>query len=113
HGNNISTDVGVDRREYAAIYRDEVRRELNHHFFAGQDRPLLPDLGEVSVFRYAIGAHAFVAFGEKIVGFQLSPRASDTTQTRDQNSPAFNSLPANQRPQRNENARRIATRTRD
>ena len=45
----------INRGNDSAIYRNQMRRELNHDLFSGQDRQLLLDLGKMSMFRHAIG----------------------------------------------------------
>src|SRR5947209_5687978 len=90
-----------------------MRRELNNDLFIVQDRQFLFDLGKMSMFRHAVGPDTFVAFGEKIIGFDFPSRASNAAQACDQNPFAIDGLPANQRPKRDEDAGGITTRTRD
>src|SRR5438874_10833241 len=87
--------------------------ELDRDFVAGQERQLLLNLSKVSMFRHAVRTHAFVAFGEQIVGLYFPPGTGNAAQTRDQNSFPIDGLAANERPKRNENACRITTRTCD
>ena len=49
----------------AAGHGDKVRRKLDRYCFSGRDGKFLLNLGQMSVFWYAVGPRAFVAFGVK------------------------------------------------
>src|SRR2546423_7324870 len=79
---DLAGNIGVNRGGNAAIHRNEMGRELNNDLVAGQVRKFLFDLGQMSMFRNAVGPHALVALGEKIIDFGLSTCAGYTAHAR-------------------------------
>src|SRR5256885_2217973 len=56
----------VKRREYAAVDRDEVRRELDCHWGIRGEGEFLFDFREVPVLRDGIRPHALITFNKKV-----------------------------------------------
>src|SRR2546423_9922556 len=73
----------IKRRQNSAVHRNQMRSELNRYRGPSGDREFLLDLGEMTMFRYAVRPRAFVAFDKEIIDFSFSARAAHAAQAVD------------------------------
>ena len=70
----------IQRGQNAAIHRDQMRRELNHHGRSRRQRKLLLNFRQMPVLRHAVRADAFVALAKKIIHLRLAACTADPAQ---------------------------------
>ena len=97
----------------SAIHRNEMRGEIDHHFFTGSQRKLLLDFRKMAMLRDAVGAHGFVALGEEVFDFCRAARAAHAAHAKDANALRLDELPPHQRDERDKDTGRVAAGTRD
>src|SRR5439155_1731003 len=103
----------IKRGQDPAIDRNQMRRELDRDWFAGNDGKLLLDFGEVAMLRNAIRTDAFIALDEEIVEFRLAARSADPTKGVRDDSGRLNQPSFQQWNNGQQNACGIAARRRD
>src|SRR5207245_10279521 len=87
---------GVDRRENAAVHRDEVRREDHLHRLAGDVAEGLLDLRRMAVLPDVISRDALVALGEVRAELGRPARAGHAALTINDDRPQLDVLARHQ-----------------
>src|SRR5260370_33555768 len=95
--------------EDAAVYRDQVRGELDGYRGAFCQRKFLFDFGKMPVFGHAVGADAFVAFDKEKILLKFATGTADAAERVSDNASRFDESCSQQGNGRKQNAGWITT----